>query len=413
MQTPLSIEVRDVAKSFRIPAPDQSLLSRIKAGSPFQAAPGRQLDVLKDISFDVRQGEFFGIVGRNGSGKSTLLKTIAGIYGVDRGGVRVAGRLAPFLELGLGFNPELPAEENVVMNAVMMGLTSREARHRCDQIIDFAGLHEYTDLKLKNYSSGMRVRLGFAVMTNVDADILLVDEVLAVGDAEFGEKCEEAFEQMHAAGRTIVLVTHSMDAINAYCERALVLQDGGIDLLGDPMAVSSRYVQINAEAAVVTHADTPHIVAQLSGALLDPALEVAEARLVGTDGEPTDALDPGAPLELRAQVRFRRDVANPTVVLKLTDSHQLLLFTRSCDVIAPIAKAGQLFDLRASIDNRLAGGRYLLECRVDEGAEDGELLPASRTNMLRFEIRGDRDVGYLALDAEVQTDPVRAGDQIR
>ena len=412
MPVPLSIEVRDIAKSFQIPAPDQSLFSRIRAGNPFRAAPGRQLDVLTDVSFDVRRGEFFGVVGRNGSGKSTLLKAIAGIYGVDRGGVRVAGRLAPFLELGLGFNPDLPAEENVVMNAVMMGLSSREARFRCDEIIDFAGLDDYTDLKLKNYSSGMRVRLGFAVMTHVDADILLVDEVLAVGDAEFGEKCEDAFERMHAEGRTIILVTHSMDAINAYCERALVLHHGRIDLLGDPMAVSSRYVEINAEAAVVTHADSPHIVSQLSGALLDPALEVIEAQLLGADGRPAESLDPGEPIDLRARVRFRRGLSRPTLVLTLADSHQRLLFSRARDVIAPSAEAGQEFDLRATVENRLAGGRYLLECRVDEGAGDGDLLPASRTKMIRFEVRGEREVGYLALEAEVRIDRSEAGDQV-
>ena len=412
MSAALSIEVRDIAKSFRIPAPDQSLLSRVRAGNPFRAAPGRQLDVLTDVSFDVRRGEFFGVVGRNGSGKSTLLKAIAGVYGVDRGKIRVAGRLAPFLELGLGFNPDLPAEENVVMNAVMMGLSTREARLRCDQIIDFAGLDDYTDLKLKNYSSGMRVRLGFAVMTQVDADVLLVDEMLAVGDAEFAEKCEDAFERMHAEGRTIVLVTHSMDAINAYCERALVLHEGRIDLLGDPMAVSSRYVEINAEAAVVTHAETPQIVAQLSRALLDPALEMVEAQLLGADGEPTDSLDPGEPIDVRARVRFRRDLDKPTLVLRLADAHQRLLFTRARDVLAPRAEVGQEFELQVTVDNHLAGGRYLLECRVDQGTEGSELLPASRTKMIRFEVRGERDTGYLALGAEVRIEAAATGDQV-
>jgi hypothetical protein len=203
-----------------------------------------------------------------------------------------------------------------------------------------------------------------------------------------------------------------MDAINAYCERALVLHEGRIDLLGDPMAVSSRYVEINAEAAVVTHADSPHIVAQLSGALLDPALEMIEAQLIGADGRPTESLDPGEPIDLRARVRFRRDLGRPTLVLTLADSHQRLLFSRARDVIAPTAESGQEFDLRATVENRLAGGRYLLECRVDEGTGDGGLLPASRTKMIRFEVRGERDVGYLALDAEVRIDRSEAGDQV-
>ena len=184
-------------------------------------------------------------MGRNGSGKSTLLKLIASIYRADEGTIRVAGRMAPFIELGVGFNPELSACDNVVLNGVMMGLTPREARRRYDEVIEFAELEEFTELKLRNYSSGMRVRLAFAVMVQVDADVMLIDEMLAVGDASFQERCAETFTQLIDRGKTIVLVTHSMGNIRRYCHRALLLEAGRIDTIGDPGEVAARYTEVN------------------------------------------------------------------------------------------------------------------------------------------------------------------------
>ena len=180
------------------------------------------------MTFEVRQGEFFGIVGRNGSGKSTLLKCLAGIYGIDTGDITLDGRLSPFIELGVGFNPDLTARDNVIINAIMLGLSRRQAHERFDEIIAFAELEEFVDLKLKNYSSGMSVRLGFSVAVQVDADVLLVDEVLAVGDASFQRKCFDEFERMKAAGRTILFVTHDMGAVERFCDRALVLERGRV-----------------------------------------------------------------------------------------------------------------------------------------------------------------------------------------
>src|SRR5690348_9700190 len=222
---PLAIEVRDLRKSFRIPTHRvDSLKERVVR--PFAARDYRELRALDGVSFDIHQGEFFGIVGRNGSGKSTLLKLLASIYRADSGTIRMAGRLAPFIELGVGFNPELTARENVVLNGVMMGLTPKEARSRLSAVIDFAELREFLDLKLKNYSSGMLVRLAFSLMLEVDADILLIDEVLAVGDASFQQKCADAFYGMKKAGKTIVLVTHEMSTVEEYCNRAMLISEG-------------------------------------------------------------------------------------------------------------------------------------------------------------------------------------------
>ena len=181
---PVVIDVQNVSKTFRIPEQRIDTLKE-RITHPLSRIGYRELQVLRNISFDVRQGEFFAIAGRNGSGKSTLLKILASIYGQDGGRVRTAGRVAPFIELGVGFNPELTARENCVLNGVLMGLTLREARRRLDSVLDFAELGDFVDLKLKNYSSGMMVRLAFAVMVQADADVMLIDEVLAVGDVPF------------------------------------------------------------------------------------------------------------------------------------------------------------------------------------------------------------------------------------
>src|SRR5256885_3594245 len=208
----VSVAVHDVSKTFRLPHEQVHTLKE-RALHPFRKRKIEELRALVDVSVDIRKGEFFGIVGRNGSGKTTLMKCLAGIYRTDAGEIWLRGRMAPFIELGVGFNPDLTARDNVMINAIMLGLTPSEARERYDAIIDFAELERFVDLKLKNYSSGMQVRLAFAVMVYVDADLLLIDEVLAVGDAAFQSKCHDALMRARDDGRTILLVTHDMNAV--------------------------------------------------------------------------------------------------------------------------------------------------------------------------------------------------------
>src|SRR5919109_353580 len=241
---PVLIEVRDVYKTFRVPK-HRSDTFKERATHPFMRGEFRELRALRGVSFDVRRGEFFGIVGRNGSGKSTLLKILASIYRADRGRIRMAGRLAPFIELGVGFNPELTARENVALNGVMMGLSRREAERRLAAVLDFADLADFVDLKLKNYSSGMLVRLAFAVMVQADADIMLIDEVLAVGDASFAQKCMDVFQQKRDAGKTLVLVTHDMATVQSFCDRGMLLHDGQQLYTGHPEEAVLRYFRLN------------------------------------------------------------------------------------------------------------------------------------------------------------------------
>ena len=241
---PPPIVAESVSKTFCVPQERTDTLKE-RALHPMRRTRQETFKALEDITFDVRKGEFFGIAGRNGSGKSTLLKCLAGIYGVDSGRIWMNGRLSPFIELGVGFNPDLAARDNVILNGIMMGLSPREARARYDAVIDFAELSEFEELKLKNYSSGMHVRLAFSVAIQVDADILLVDEVLAVGDAAFQQKCYDVFHRMRDEGRTIVFVTHDMGSLNRFCHRALLLERGSMIHLGEPHEVADRYLEIN------------------------------------------------------------------------------------------------------------------------------------------------------------------------
>ena len=226
-----------------------SLVGVSKAFSlPTQSAsPGRRDDViqaLEGVSLTVERGEFIGIVGRNGSGKSTLLKCLAGIYDVDEGEIAVEGRLSPFLELGVGFSPDLSARDNIMVSGTMLGLSRGQVRERYDSILEFAELEEFAELPLKNYSSGMKVRLAFSIAIQVDADVLLFDEVLAVGDASFKEKCFAEFDRRKGTD-TILLVTHSMPTVERFCDRAVLLERGEVIEAGDPDVVARRYYEVN------------------------------------------------------------------------------------------------------------------------------------------------------------------------
>ena len=234
------IEASRVSKAFRLPHERRTTLKE-HVLHPFDRTSYEVQQALDDVSFTVKEGEFFGIIGPNGSGKSTLLKILAGIYRQDSGTVNVDGRLSPFIELGVGFNPELSARDNVRINGTLLGLGKRELGERFDGIFEFAGLQRFIDQKLKNFSSGMQVRLAYSIAIQVDFDILLLDEVLAVGDAEFQEKCFATFQKLITEGKTIVLVTHDLDSVSTFADRALVLDAGRVARVGSPDDVIETY----------------------------------------------------------------------------------------------------------------------------------------------------------------------------
>jgi len=236
-----AIKVEGVGKTFLIPKHKidsvRGLLFNFGRRGPYE-----KLEALQDVSFEVRKGEFFGIIGRNGSGKSTLLKLLAGIYPPDRGRITVNGKISPFLELGVGFNPELTARENVYLNGVILGLTRKQIEQRFDEIIAFAELERFVDAKLKNFSSGMYVRLAFSVAIQVDADILLMDEVLAVGDVGFQAKCFEVFRRLKQDGKTIIFVSHGLPTVEEFCDRVLLLDKGQKVVLGNAAEAVGKYL---------------------------------------------------------------------------------------------------------------------------------------------------------------------------
>src|ERR1700727_165100 len=238
-----AVVARSVSKSFTVPEQQVHTLKE-RALHPRRRIGKQTFRALNNVSFAVAPGEFFGIVGRNGSGKSTMLKCLAGIYRAE-GDIWCRGRLSTFIELGVGFNPDMAARDNVVMNGIMLGLSPREARRRYDAVIEFAELQEFKDLKLKNYSSGMFVRLAFSVAIQVDADLLLIDEVLAVGDAAFQQKCFDVFNDLRDRGKTIIFVTHDMGALQRFCHRALLLERGSPVYLGEPHEIADRYLELN------------------------------------------------------------------------------------------------------------------------------------------------------------------------
>src|SRR5262245_5317734 len=300
---PVVIEVCGLDKSFRVPAHRVDTLKE-RVAHPFAPVEYRELRALRDVSFEVRRGEFFGVVGRNGSGKSTLLKVLASIYRADRGKIRMAGRLAPFIELGVGFNTDLTARENVTLNGVMMGLGRPDAPRRLDSVLDFAELREFVDLKLKNYSSGMLVRLAFAVMVEADADIMLIDEVLAVGDAAFARKCIDVFEQKRAAGKTLVLVTHDMATVQTFCDNATLLHDRQQHYTGDPEQTALGYFRLNFGGAEDAEGRRRTAVPDVNVRVLDVWLE-DEA------GQRADNVEQGRPIRLNLLVEARQVLVRP------------------------------------------------------------------------------------------------------
>ena len=245
MNSSAVVKVDKIKKDFLLPRDKNNSIKRKITQVFKKRQKGYDIQhALRDISFEVNKGDFFGILGRNGSGKSTLLKIIAQIYRPTSGSIDVKGKLVPFIELGVGFNPELSGRENVYLNGSLLGFSKKEMDARYDSIVEFAELEKFMDQQLKNYSSGMKVRLAFSVAVQADADILLLDEVLAVGDAAFQRKCYDYFRSLKDQKKTIIFVSHNMNAVRDYCDKAILIENGKITHEGDPETVTSEYLKL-------------------------------------------------------------------------------------------------------------------------------------------------------------------------
>ncbi|MDQ3645019.1 MAG: ABC transporter ATP-binding protein [Actinomycetota bacterium] len=406
----LAVDVAGVSKTFRVPR-QHVMTFKERAMHPFRRVPVHDLHALRDVSCDIAEGEFFGIVGRNGSGKSTLLKCLAGIYRADAGRMSVAGRLVPFIELGVGFNQEMSAFDNVVINGVMMGMTPREARERFDAVIEFAELEDFLDLKLKNYSSGMQVRLAFSLMVQADADVLLIDEVLAVGDASFQQKCFDVFHDLREQGKTVVLVTHDMAMVERFCGRAMLLEEGRVETIGDPGEVARRYMELNF-AGAAGGGPTPGRPEDVRR-----GVTIGGVWIENEDGQRVDNVGQAERLVIKADLEAEQPIEDPEVGITIHDAEDVIVFgttTRELGRDEAPLRAGERLGLRVSLRNDLRPGRYYVDCGVHEA---GHRVAAFRRRAAHFLVYGNRpQSGLVALDhtfdlqrERATTEPARVG----
>jgi ABC-type polysaccharide/polyol phosphate transport system ATPase subunit len=397
---PRAIEVRGVEKIFRIPDRRADTLKE-RVIHPLTRTEYRELHALHDVSFDVYRGEFFGIVGRNGSGKSTLLKILASIYKADAGRVRIAGRLAPFIELGVGFNPEMTARENVELNGVLFGLTRRASSRMLEAVLDFAELRDFAELKIKNYSSGMMVRLAFAIMVQADADVMLIDEVLAVGDAAFAQKCMEVFYERRAAGRTIVLVTHDMATVQALCHRALLIHDGVVQYVGEPEQTAMRYYRLNFAGDGSGDPAEPDV--SIDDQPVTHALNarLVHAKLRDAAGATVTNVEHGVPIMLDAAIETAQELSDPAFVFHVRSAEGVVVssFTRR---LSGGVNEGRVIRFAGEIENPLVPGTYALDLWIRQDRQSGTigLQPMRLANFVVYGT-GARQ-GLVALDSDIE-----------
>jgi ABC-2 type transport system ATP-binding protein len=395
-----AVVARGVSKTFRLPEEQVHTLKE-RALHPRRRIRYQTFRALDNISFEVRKGEFFGIAGRNGSGKSTLLKCIAGIYGCE-GDIWCRGRLSTFIELGVGFNPDLAARDNVVMNGIMLGLSPREARKRYESVIEFAELEEFKDLKLKNYSSGMHVRLAFSVAIQVDADILLIDEVLAVGDAAFQQKCFDVFHQMRDGGKTIIFVSHDMAALQRFCHRALLLERGEFVHIGNPKEVSDRYLEIN-------FGRDPEALGAGDRRGGDGEARVLDLWIEDERGHRVAAVPQGSRATIRVLVNFVVEVEDPSASVDVyNDEHAVVFCTSTLPHHQRSGRfsAGDCVLFSFTFENVLAGGRYSPVVNLAHRGSGLDVIDRYDRGFSFLVTAPGPHTGVVSLPSEVSIEPV-------
>jgi ABC-type polysaccharide/polyol phosphate transport system ATPase subunit len=366
---------------------------------PRRSRAATELHALRDVSFEIADGEFFGIIGRNGSGKSTLLKCLAGIYRPNRGSLAVSRRVSPFIELGVGFNPELTARDNVVVNAALLGIPAGEANARFPEIIRFAELEQFVDLKLKNYSSGMQVRLGFATAIQADADVYLVDEVLAVGDARFQQKCFDTFRQFKREKRTVIYVTHDLDTVERFCDRAMWLEGGEVEAIGHPRDVIGSYQRRDIEMAQSEH----HARGQTTARWGDGAAEIVEAWIEDSDGLRQEVVSQGALVTFKVRARFIAAMTDPIlgVTFKGEDGNAVFITNTMFDHVATGSFESHeevVYSIRFVV--HFADGAYTASPAV---AHDDTRMADWRDDFVAFRVQGERHTGSV-VDLPHETD---------
>ncbi len=378
----VAIKIEGVYKDFHLPHEvSDNLKQRIL--HPLKRSTIEKQHALKDISFEINKGDFFGIVGRNGSGKSTLLKIIAQIYAPTKGTVEVSGSLTPFIELGVGFNPELSGRDNVFLNGAMLGFSRKEMEEMYDEIVEFAELEQFMDQKLKNYSSGMQVRLAFSVAIRSKSDILLLDEVLAVGDAVFQQKCFKYFKQLKKDRRTVVFVSHDMASIKKYCNRCILIKDSVLAMKGSPLDIGNRYL-IDTGEAIASEEEKILNKSKSNPTSLPAKIKSIKLTNIPSTYQGKDTLV----LEIRCKTNKRVGLMPAISIIK---SPEMLSVAEINYGKLVRANKDEEYEFTYSLDTSfLNGGEYLINhCLL---GEDNQLLVAG-DKVLSFNI-GDRGKQY-------------------
>jgi ABC-2 type transport system ATP-binding protein len=343
---------------------------------------------LQDISFEVKEGEFFGIVGRNGSGKSTLLKIIASIYQPTSGKLEVSGKLVPFIELGVGFNPELTGRQNVYLNGALLGFSRKQIDDKYADIVEFAELEKFMDQKLKNYSSGMQVRLAFSMAIRADADILLIDEVLAVGDADFQRKCFSYFRNLKKHKKTVIFVSHDMDAIREYCDRAILIEDGLIIAEGVSSKVASEYTKLF---------EDPSVAVKPGEAARPIRWGNKNIHYLNVTPQP-QKLDKQDPFQIICELKANKDVENAVVGFSIKNESDIWLFGTNNKLLGKKLsfKKGDKMRLSWEMPNLFSQGTYF----VNVTAETESLAACDWwEEATTFEVVKDTHTGYVVAPA--------------
>jgi ABC-2 type transport system ATP-binding protein len=366
MKHPYAIKVENVSKSFKLPFEKHSSLKSLLVN--FRRRGYEKQEVLRSIEFEIKPGEFFGIVGRNGSGKSTLLKLISGIYSPDNGEVHIRGRLTPFIELGVGFNPELTGRENVYLNGALLGFDRRHMDKLYEEIVSFAELERFMDQKLKNYSSGMQVRLAFSIAIQAKSDILVLDEVLAVGDADFQQKCYTYFSQLKQEGKTVVLVTHDMSAVRRFCTRGILIDKGNIVKEGSPMEIAEVYEELNlrnSESRLMQQNDKERTYLKREGNG-DAVISEVETFNAAT-GSSQNTFNAGESIGVRITCHANKLIQKPAVGFIFQDDQRNTIFATNnlvLDLETKDINEGQDIVCEVVVDNVFTNGEYSITCAI-------------------------------------------------
>lgn len=398
MDKDIAIRVENLSKTFKIPHEKVSTL-RGAFVNAFRKKSYEEFKALDDVSFEVKKGEFFGIIGRNGSGKSTLLKILAGIYQPDKGKIHIDGRISPFLELGIGFNPELSGRDNIYLNATVLGLKKKQIDEKFDSIVAFSELERFIDQKLKNYSSGMQVRLAFSVAIHANREILLMDEVLAVGDSNFQSKCLTEFNRYKDLGKTVVLVTHDISTVQRYCDRAMLLRNGKIVMIGKSEEVGNKYIYQNMsdeEKRIYNEEKNNEIKSVgINKSKSKKIAEVAEVKFLDKEGNEKRVFKTGDNLCVKVSYKFFKDCQKPNFGILIENGSGLKIFasnTKLANKGLDLISTGDNICVTFCIDNRFSAGTYLVSPAV---VDSSDRIIDCRNKFSEFKIISEWDSGSI------------------